>query len=272
MDEQNEQIESENIEVIDKTKNNKKTFVFIIIGIIFIVIAISITLLVLFNFNQKKCPSDYKLLDDKCTKIETIKPKEDKYCLDGYQLENDICYKTEIVAPTLNYYCPDTYRNDNDIVRSKSTLSGDVCSYTMSHNPVQRKSCLPGAVPYNDTKCRATIPLNAASRTDVYTGKIMYYCPADQVLSGTTCLMFAYSDYVYENVCADGYSLINGKCVKYFTYEASWNANCPSGYTFVDKNTCTKKITTNVKYNYECPSDYKLVDKTCQKKIYLNDN
>lgn len=196
--------------------------------------------------------------------------KTNKYCLEGYQLENDKCYKTETTAPAVKYYCDDTYKVDGNIVRSKSTLSGSICSLTYTHEPVRNKKCHPGDQPYSDTKCRATIVTRAATRTDLYTGNIMYYCAGDEVLSGTNCLLYTYYDYIYESNCVSGFGLVNGKCVKTETYEARWEANCPSGYTFVDKNTCTKKVTTDVKYNYECPSDYDLVNKKCQKKIYLD--
>lgn len=250
------------VEVKSKTKK-----ILILLAVLFLVVII---LFAIFYLNKTKCPGGYELMDDKCIKIETVNPKVDKYCDEGYQLENDTCFKTEVTAPAVKYYCDDTYKSGDNMVRSKSTLSGTTCSYTISHKPVEKKSCLPSAIPYSDTQCRSTITLSAATRTDLSTGNIIYYCVGDAVLSGTNCLLYSYSDYVYEYICADGYVLNNGNCVKYFTYDARWEANCPNDYTFVDKNTCTRKIVTKVKHHYDCPSDYDLVNKTCQKKIYYN--
>ncbi len=267
---ENEKKENSSNNAKGKAKWNKRILMFVIIGICLVAFAIFISLLVVSSSNKKKCPSNYTLLDDRCAKIETIESKVNKYCIEGYQLENDMCYKIETTTPAVKYYCDDTYKTNGNVVSSKSTLSGSTCSYTLSHEPVQNKKCLPGAQPYSDTKCRATIVTRASTRTDIRTGNIMYYCVGDAVLSGTSCLLYAYTDYIYETICVSDYSLVNGRCVKTYTYEARWEANCPSGYTFIDKNTCTKKVTTDVKYNYECPSDYDLVNKKCQKKIYLD--
>lgn len=57
-----------------KVKRSKKLLVFAIVSVS--IVAIAITLLLLFSSNKSKCPDDYKLLDDRCTKIETVEPKQ----------------------------------------------------------------------------------------------------------------------------------------------------------------------------------------------------
>ncbi len=227
-----------------------------IILIIILCLIIGITIAIIIKNYRLKCPSGYKLSDNLCTKIETVDAFATKYCIDGYQLENNTCTKVETIPPTIKYYCDNTYKSSNNIIVSASTLVGSICTYTMSHEPAKKRTCLPGALPYNDTKCRLTIIVDAASRIDIRTGQIMYYCIGDQELHGTKCYIYGYSDYVYENICVEGFSLIEGKCVKSFTYNAGWEANCPNGYTYIDKNTCTRKIATDIQYNYECPNGY----------------
>ncbi len=253
----------ENSEV---TKKSKKSLIIIfsIIGIIVIGI------IVFFIFLNNRCPNGYEYLNDRCTKIVTLSPQVDKYCPEGYLLSNDTCTKTETTKPSVKYYCDNTYNVDNNIVMSKSTLNGTICSYTVTHEPAKRRTCLKGAEPYSDTKCRITFILDAASRVDILTGKKMYYCSsAEADLKGDKCYIYGYSDYIYENICVDGFKLKNGKCVKTHTYNANWNATCPNDFLFVDKSTCTKTTYTDIRYNYLCPSDYILVGNICQKEIYL---
>ena len=228
----------------------------------------AIILLIMYLSTDLRCPEGYTLYDNKCGKIIAFKAKITKYCNEVYELNNDICTRTEILPPQIDYYCDNTYKVDGVITISESTLNGEKCTYIMSHEPIQKKTCLYGAEPYSDTKCRITIPTMAASRIDPFTGKIMYYCIDDDVLVGNKCFKYAYSDYHYESICATEFYLNNKKCTKTSSYDASWKATCPEGYNFIDKNTCKKIIIEQAKYNYECRNGYYLEDKKCKKIIY----
>ena len=252
----------------EEIEKNKKIF-FEDISFIVVIVLYIIVLIIILAY-KSRCPIGYRTMDGACAKIDKTGPKVTKYCPEDYKLENDKCTKTLTATATITYYCDNTYKKDGSIEVSSSTLSGTTCSYTSSHDPVKKKSCPSGAVAYNDTQCKTTIKTDALSNVDILTGRLYYYCVGDQVKEGTTCITYEYSDYIYQDICFDDFKLENGKCIKDYTYEAGWKADCPDGYTFEDKNTCKKTITSKVKYNYECPSGYKMKDKVCQKVVYLS--
>lgn len=252
-----------------KDKEKKKKIFFEDIYFI-VVIALFIIVLILLLAYKSRCPIGYRTIDGACAKIDRTGPTVTKYCPDDYKLEKDKCVKTLTATPTITYYCDNSYEKRDSIEMSSSTLSGTTCSYTLTHEPTKKKSCPPGAVPYSDTQCKATIITDAPSKTDILTGRLFHYCVGDQIKDGNTCIKYEYSDYIYQDICMDDFKLENGKCIKDYTYEAGWKADCPDGYTYEDKKECKKTITSKVTYNYECPSGYKLKDKVCQKVIYLN--
>ena len=254
---------------IDKKVNKKIDFRNIILIILTIIFIICSIMLIIKLVDKYRCPKGYQLYNKKCGKIITYEPLITKYCNKGYQLENDVCKKTTIIKPQLNYYCQNTYKVDGTMTISASTLNGEKCTYTMSHEPIKQKKCLYGAEPYSDTKCRIAIPIKAASRIDPFTGRIMYYCPGDEELIGTTCYLYGYSDYSYESICATGFYLNNnGMCVTTHSYDAAWEAKCLEGFTFVDKNTCIKNEVMPAQDHYKCYRGYYFEDKLCKKIIY----
>ena len=254
----------------NKTKKGKaknKSKLIIILSILFVVV-LGICFDALYFNTNLRCKDGYNLHNNRCEKIISMSPSVTRYCGNGYQMVDDVCTKIEVAVPKIEYYCDNTYKDEGDIVVSASTLKGEQCVYTMSHVPVQKRTCLYGASPYSDTQCRIAIPTRAPSRVDPKTGKVTYYCVGSQELIGTTCYTYGYSDYQYDSICVDSFSLTNGRCVKYFSYEASWKAYCPEGYTFVDKNTCTKTVTAIAKLDYNCLDGYYLEHKKCKKILY----
>ncbi len=212
----------------------KKVLLFIIFaGIVALLTGLGIWY---YFYTHPKCPKGYDLVADKCRKVVRVEPTEEYYCIDGYTLEGSRCIKTESILGTKNYYCK-AYSSSANVQVSAPTLLGDMCQYRVTHQAIERKSCLAGCYLQNDYTCVCNNGMKLIPNT--------------------------------SRECISGFSLVGYTCQKYDLISASYTISCPNGYT-PSGDYCNRQVSNEPLINYICPDGYEQVGATCRQDILID--
>lgn len=247
---------------------NKKNILgtFIIVGVI-ILLSVSLAYFII-KSQIPSCPSGYKAVGDKCSKVVEVDAIEIKYCDNDFELNGDSCQKYESINATKNYFCYDfSHAYENSLEVHKAELKGTDCITLYTHEPVEQKNCPDGCGFKNDDECICTFYLPA---TVMGVGEHQrLVCIQDAVLDGTMCKLTTYPKVTKKTVCIEDFSLVNNRCEWYKTEPAHYNLSCPNGY-YLNGNICERTIIVDASIRYECPLSFELSYNKCIKEEMVN--
>jgi len=239
------------------------------------------------------CPVGWSVNGSSCTLTQTAAATVNYACPAGWSQNGTSCSKTTTTttAATPQYFCPSGGSPSGNSCTTSSPASvsltcpagwqksGNICTTTATTSATLTNSCNGLAQYGNYCIGRSCYRGNNAGRpymgltwamcavvygnsTNLLNPIQNYTCPADSIVSGSTCIKTSSQPATENYFCPSG-SLSGGQCVSTYTATIS-NYVCPAGQT-VSGSSCiaTSTSTQAASISYTCSSGWSQSGSSC---------